>query len=754
MEKEAKNRKSKEDLDALILGKHLHEQQMYNASGTRADLNKMVAELNSINNSITQMETTLSVLEAELDVIEAKPVHEIALINYPTKKDDWYNKYAPSTLTTINGWVDYIYNAGWESTKKNSNDVIKDAVWQMWIALKDKTVAVNGMVSPIYLSSNRTTKTVIEGQGMILITSYQGLLNTLGKYGLLNKVSKKFVYPTEFQSVGERNWYLDSVLNARTSINGWCDYIVRNKWQDSELSDSSSIIRSAVFQMYEQIKKQGGVSTLFNVVTDKSKLTDKNIYIASFGGLLSLFERTGVLKSGIKISGKLVTYREVIPFEYSIADWKEYVIYRQESSISFMEETYNAKYKAADELRNTLKIQIFNPLNRYDRQGKREERREARSVKREARRRVGKIIWRLENKYNPFELEMQMEVDRIDIRMDYITKQNKQEDEVEFVALDNKGTELLKAMDELAVKQDALELELKTLADKYNFAERKEAKYYRKDARITYRQRKRNAKKTYKELYGKGWRVEGFTEFKTDIMADKLNVLDEYGGAGTWIKSKILYQVPRQAFHLLLAGNMFDVAGRILRIKNADESLYKRIVTVYRNFGGNESDFNNMIEKFGVKTPIPKYGSPLGKITYPKGKIEYNSCGCFNAAGVDDAAVASILATATPIIVNISQIFVAAAGIIGTGMTMFTGDKEADESINPDEYNKNFVAQMDITEEQRIQILAYLEQGYRLEEAVNLVFPEMDTNYWLIGGIALASLGLIGLGLYYIFGKK
>jgi hypothetical protein len=280
-------------------------------------------------------------------------------------------------------------------------------------------------------------------------------------------------------------------------------------------------------------------------------------------------------------------------------------------------------------------------------------------------------------------------------------------------------------------------------------------KYFRKEARKEYRYQKKQLKDFYKDLYGKGWKKESeWQVIKAAMQRKKIETIQENAGIFQKIGAvnmDILMAAPRAAFLALLAVNAFDLAGRINKIRIKDPKLYSIIETKWLRYGGKINKLNEYVEKFSKRNPLPKYGSPLGKLIY-KAETQSAEGEFLYAAG---ASVAAEVATASEILAVIGKVIGVAKqlGVLdeadGDGIT---GDPNADDSVYDiaAQQNIDFVNSLDIPQEKKNELLGYLQQGFSIDEALTKAGYSTGSsiNWWIVGGIALA---LLGTTAYLIF---
>lgn len=151
--------------------------------------------------------------------------------------------------------------------------------------------------------------------------------------------------------------------------------------------------------------------------------------------------------------------------------------------------------------------------------------------------------------------------------------------------------------------------------------------YKRKDARMTYRIKKREVKDELKKLYGKGWRKEGnWKDIKIEYKVERNKVLQEYQSFFGKIAHgavAFLLMPARNIVTILLMLNIGGMTTRLEQMKNvhdgngktSDEikvrNLYELILQRWYSIGGKKEFLDKIIAKYGKAKPIEnKSGEP------------------------------------------------------------------------------------------------------------------------------------------------
>lgn len=151
--------------------------------------------------------------------------------------------------------------------------------------------------------------------------------------------------------------------------------------------------------------------------------------------------------------------------------------------------------------------------------------------------------------------------------------------------------------------------------------------YKRKDARKTYRIKKREVKDELKKLYGKGWRKEGdWKNIKIEYKVERNQVLQQYQSFFGKIAHgavAFLLMPARNIVTILLMLNIGGMTTRLEQMKNvhdgngktSDEikvrNLYELILQRWYSIGGKREFLDKIIAKYGKAKPIEnKSGEP------------------------------------------------------------------------------------------------------------------------------------------------
>lgn len=151
--------------------------------------------------------------------------------------------------------------------------------------------------------------------------------------------------------------------------------------------------------------------------------------------------------------------------------------------------------------------------------------------------------------------------------------------------------------------------------------------YKRKDARRTYRIKKKELKDELKNLYGKYWRKKGnWKDIKIEYKVDRNKVLQEYQSIfGKLAHGAVAFLLlpARNIVTVLLMLNIGGMTTRLEQMKNvhdgngktSDEikvrNLYELILQRWYSIGGKKEFLDQIIAKYGKATPIKnKSGEP------------------------------------------------------------------------------------------------------------------------------------------------
>jgi len=518
-------------------------------------------------------------------------------------------------------------------------------------------------------------------------------------------------------------------------VNGWINYGNTNKWWAAG-TPNEKIIYDALWQTWQQLKASTGqeIKSIGLKYSEHKPYANDILNFERFGnyiGQAGLFPKFKVKGSYTNLD--LAERQAELKYRELLNEETDY-----DNTLSLAKELAS-KYKLVD-----LRLDLYE--NRKGRKQRRENRRNARKEKRDARKRVNAIISELKSNEDK-RLGLVKSVLEAETKLKYYTDRNLPTEEDLFLEWDKKMNDRILEMTTL--DENVLspkEKELDEYAEKYAFVERKQKRYENRIARKTYRESKRQLRETYKSLYGKGWRKESnFKDDKLELLADKQESLNNnfWNKSKNTIKARILFAAPLSGFHTLLSINAFDLAGRLLRTKQNKPEIWRKIIVHYRKFGGRKEDLEKWVERHGKQNPLPKYGSPLGKLFY---KNVSNAEGDFlNAGGVDDAVIASAITASSTIFVKMLDMI---------GKNKLTGDKDADDYIDNTKLQNdiNFVNNStEFTQEQKDEIIKYLNEGYELTEAIEKAEITIDTNsinWWLIGGIGLLVLTAAGILIF------
>lgn len=735
-----------DDLNTLILGNsNVNNTQQYYES--RGDIKSLVEELERLDKYIAARIVMQEAKENQLDLIETSGDGDVEILTV-SEHQSWYNKFGARTINYINGWIDHAINNKWESSTKNDEiRLINSAVWQFYQELK-KNNSLLGI----------TTKWQYR-IGNLHVGSYEDLMALLGKTSILNVLSVPFNYDGKELVKIPSNWGRNSIqiewakrisnVNGLVSrINGWIQYIIDKNWEQAKINNINGIFTSAAWQIWLQLQKED-----INGLTNNPSNID-GLYVPSYGNLLDLLNKGIFQHRNISLK-----YRKKISYNYTLLDSLHFNLEKENAYIEAQEKLYIETYNKADSLRSSLKIESINALNRYDRREdrkkRREERRAKRSARRSARREVGKLIWRLDNRLNPKRMELREELIKLEIKLDFLSKKNEIDDQAEFDKLILIHEQLEKDIEQL----DEIEIlpreeRLAELANTYNFADRKSRRYEARTARRTFRNERRVARKAFKETYGKGWRKEvDWQNYRLDLRMAMVDRMEKNPTLTRKIVNNIktgAYVVPRASFLALCAVNAFGMTSRIAEYKEKDVNSYNRVLFRWKQFGGNRSELDKILQNNKNKRPLPAFGTKI-------------SDKFFSATGVEEISAA--IAGAAPIITSVATIL---TGI--TGILSLVGDKDTADNIKDMALAKelDLVDRTDgLTNEEKDYAKTLIRAGSTYIEAMAAMGIEFaspndpDTEKYqflssptsiIIGG-SLALLGL-GLILYFSLRKK
>ncbi len=619
------------------------------------------------------------------------------------------SNYEPQYLNAIGDVLD----------KLNPITVTKETV----SGIKDRTDALY-RVSKVYIPKLKAYDESIPKK----LAEYEPLENEVERLNADPSLVKEYSVSSDFNNPTTFNAFINH-------INGWINYGNTNKWWDSSAT-WEKIIYDCLWQTWQQLKaatNQTMPSIGLKYSTFKATSNDS----LNFEKFVNYIGQSGAFTK-FKVKGS-----------YTNLDYAERVAELKGREIQNDEADYDNTYALALDLAKRYKlvdIRLDMYSNRKERKEKRANRRAKRKEKRDARKRVNAILSELKSNEDK-RLGLVKSVLEAETKLKYYTDRNLPTEENLFTEWDKKMNDRILEMTTLDENVlSPLEKELDEYAEKYAFAERKQKRYENRIARKTYRESKKQLRETYKSLYGKGWRKKSdFKDDKLELLYNKQESLNNnfWNKAKNTIKATVLFAAPLSGFHTLLLINAFDLAGRLLRAKQNTPDVWRKIVTHYRKFGGRKQDLEKSVERHGKQNPLPKYGSPLGKLFYKKAS---NAEGDFlNAAGYDDAAIAAAITAA-------SSIFCKMLDLIGKDK--LTGDKDADDNIDNSKLQNdiNFVNNSsEFTQEQKDEIIKNLNEGYELTEAIekaDIVIDPNPINWWIVGGIALA---LLGVTAYLIF---
>lgn len=549
-------------------------------------------------------------------------------------------------------------------------------------------------------------------------------------------------------------------------VNDWYSYMSKNKW-------SSQTINDVLWQIWNTLKTQKQMPEIGLTDANKNGYSAFNLTTNNGTNYEKFYNWLG--QSGLFYYIQDLSYTNLTKAE-RLADLKYNEIVKLQSEY---EKTYDAAQAKVDDIK--VFGDLFNDLKRYDRRKERKDRiakrKSDRKTKKDARKRVDSIIWNLENKHNPIERDLKAKYESGLVKLDVLSKENSEVKEAEFEKVLKETEDAETKLYELQTKTiEPLEEELKTYGDKYNFAERKEAKYYRKEANKTYRSTKKALKATYKSLYGKGWRKEGWSATKTDLQQERDEIRDRYASpamkVGNAIKTGALTPI-RLAFLGLVYLNAFNITGRLLAMKNNVPEIYDNFRFKWKKFGGNRTELDETIVKNGSKKAFPPFGDKL--------------MAKFNATGVEETAAE--VATASPLLTQLSATFASVSAWVAANPEKSakiavditkqfidspkgspTGDEETDEKLK-DEAKKASIdlinAMVELSATQKADAIKFINEGFSLDEALEKIGvdlgkptdpdstdPKPDNPNWLLWGGIAAGVILIGLISYFVLRKK
>ena len=144
--------------------------------------------------------------------------------------------------------------------------------------------------------------------------------------------------------------------------------------------------------------------------------------------------------------------------------------------------------------------------------------------------------------------------------------------------------------------------------------------YKRKDARKTYRIKKREVKDELKKLYGKGWRKEGdWKNVKIEYKVERNAILEQYQSIFGKVAHGALAFVLMPARNIVTILLMLNIGGATTRLeqmknvhdgngKTSDEikirNYYELILQRWYSIGGKKEFLDKIISKYGKAKPI------------------------------------------------------------------------------------------------------------------------------------------------------
>lgn len=541
-------------------------------------------------------------------------------------------------------------------------------------------------------------------------------------------------------------WYKTNAPSIKAKINYWLKYQDDNKWN---LVGNTAKIKAAIWEgLWKPYQKNKSIN--YNIPNNYWVNPDKLFFfLADIGLLNNVNAPLGYTNKHMQERKAEDAYNAVQSSEAELA--RIYALAQEEAKKTVL---------------GDIRLDIF--TNKTVRKDARESRRTNRKSRSAARKEVDSLIWNLEKKLNPEQRKISADYEAALAQMKVLTDRNLEAEKPSFDAISLIVDAKEKELEAIDLIIDGKEAQLLSFANSYAFAERKNASYQRKDARRDYRVAKRALKATYKELYGKGWKKDtDYKDQKTDLLIDKQDVMAEYGGFGTKallaVKAGVLYQAPLSGYHLLLVTNAFDLAGRMLRVKQNYPEKYERAKAVYAKFGGRKKDLDQMIENHGRQKPIPRYGDPIGKLLYkngePETKINADGSEYLYPTGYEEAGVTASVTAASGLIGAIA----AAVGVVADVAGGITGNKDADKELEDmtkdKDWMKSQVDAMDLTPEQKNAVKSWIDQGQSIEEAlasagIQITDTDGEGFDWLLwGGVGLGAVAFI-IGGILMFGSK
>ena len=685
--------------------------------------NRLIPKLESLQSDIDEKYVLLGNLKETLD----KYLSDSSLVKVIEPNEFTY-KYIDAWEKHLQGWLDYQKSNNWSVFSKSIDKQLKSAVYQTFQQLKKSE---SGQIKTLGLTLENKLSYAHRQ------VSYEGLLMFLSQNGILYPFDKNS-FSAVPQAKKESVWGGIFAKEYDKSINGWIDYIVSKKWYPD--GDNETIFRAAIYQIYSQLKSKGEIKNL--------GLTKNLGYSKSNFDADSFFHFLG--RAGIYDNWQDYTI-------YDTTDIYDRQITLTWNEIQSLEKEYDATYKEAENLADKYKlagllsIGIWNAKNKLIKKAK--NLKDAIDERYKAGKRVGKIKWWLKRYEKEDAQPLRNKITQAEARLKYYSERNKEEEQSEFDRWDKVLTQSLDKLEDVEEnKISPLEKEFDELADKYDFAERRQKRFNNRIARMNYRNEKRTLRREYKEMYGKGWRKESdWRNVKTDLQMKLDERLEDTAMRGFIQKLKTGVLAPsRGAFLGLLVINAFDLTGRLAKVKEENEQAYARFLFKWYKTGGNRTELDRIIEKNKDKKAFP----PFGKWANASGVN-------FSATGVEE--VTALMAEAAPYVKMASSLLATYGTVKG-----ITGDPEKDEEFEKDATQKfkNMVDNTDgLTDAEKTEMKSLIDAGATYLEALEKIGVDLETNpnnpedeggydygvnpMYLIGGSVL--LVGVGVGLYFIF---
>lgn len=505
-------------------------------------------------------------------------------------------------------------------------------------------------------------------------------------------------------------------------IKKWLTYGENNGWFGNTVEQKQKVtnaerIHHACYQVYLDMKDSKRDTAFYK--TFASSLEGGKGYIRLEDPILDYFWAFVKLLGDSGILNKVITGVDDI---YTNVDQLEYSIAIQEELVNQLEDEYSRIYNESKSLANKYTLTevrlAYYDFGKSSRENRRL-RKENREKRRAARRAVRDLIKSLNEKDKTRQVYIK-NITKKEAELSILVQKNEQKDSEKFAVLHKAYDDLLNGIEPIDTEMDKLEEEVLKYADDYSFAERKYAKFKRKQARRKFRTEKKALKETYKAEYGKNWKTADYKAELAEKAMAKHDTINEYAGFGNKLLNAYktaVFALPRGAFLVLLASNVFEIAGRLRFLKNEEPKYYNIFLNRWVNiFGGNKEDINDHIEKWGKTKPLFGIGAKFG---FDK----------MNVTGIEETAAAT--ATASPIIAATKEIFAMASGALGIYMQLrnLNGDSskilddedEKNLKDNQKEIDKNTVINdPNLSEEQKQFLIACIEEGYSLATAIDM----------------------------------